>query len=108
MFDRLQGRKFFTVHQSESVANILGAASASDPMDIIFRVLRHIVVDDVAHAGDVEPTRRDIRRDHHFVLAALESFERFDSLPLSAVGMQACDGMPGIPTALSGSESKRS
>ena len=44
-------------------------------------------------AGDVESARGDIGRDHDFVFAALESFERLDPLALSAIGMQNGDGM---------------
>ena len=53
----------------------------------------HIVIDDVAYAGNVEPARGDIRRHHYFVLAALESLKRFDSFPLCAVGMQHRHGV---------------
>src|SRR6266516_2773340 len=93
MFDRLQGGKFLAVHQSESVPNILRPSRASDAMDVIFWVLGHVVIDNVAHAGDVESARRDIRCDHHFVFAALETLEGLDAFPLRAVGMQDRDGM---------------
>ena len=84
---------FLAVHQREGVAHILGAAGAADAMDIIFRMFRHIVVDDVTDAGDIESARGDIGRDHHFVFAALETFERFDAFALGAIGMQNGDGM---------------
>ena len=62
-----------------------GAAGAPDAVHVIFRMLRHIVIDNVTDAGDVESARGDIGRDHDFVFAALESFERLDSLALSAI-----------------------
>ena len=91
MFDCLQSGQFFTVHESERIADILRPAGASDAVHIIFRMLRHIVIDDVAYARNVEPARRDIGGHHHFVFAALESFERFDPFPLGPVGMQDRD-----------------
>ena len=54
--DRLEGGKFFAGHQGEGVADILRPASAADPMDVIFGMFRHVIVDDVADAGDVEST----------------------------------------------------
>ena len=83
--NRLQGGQFLAVHQGESVADVLSATSPSNAMDVIFRMLGHIVIDHVTDAGDVESPRRDIGRDHHFVFAALESFERLDPLALSAI-----------------------
>ena len=93
MFDRLQCRQFFAVRQSKSVAHILGAASASDAMHVVFGMLGHIVIDDVTHAGDVEPARCDIRSNHDFVFPAFKSFERFDSFALGTIGVQNCDGV---------------
>ena len=93
MFDGLERGNFLAVHERERVAHVLGAAGAADAMDIIFRMLRHIVIDDVTDAGDVEPARGNIGRDHHLVFAALESFERFDPLALSAIGMEHGDGV---------------
>src|SRR5436190_24224368 len=93
MFDRLQGGKLCAVHQGESVANILRSSRASDAMDVIFRMLGHVVIDNVTHSGNVESARRDICCDHHFVLAAFEALESFDALALRAVGMQHRDGV---------------
>ncbi len=60
-------------------------------MDIIFRMLRHVIVNDMADAGDVETARRDVGRDHHFVFATLKTFQRFHALALRAIRMQNCD-----------------
>ena len=87
MFDGLDGGKFFAAHKRESVADVLGAAGASDAVDVIFRMLRDVVIDHVAHAGDIESARGYVGRYHHFVFAALESVERFDPFPLCAIGM---------------------
>src|SRR2546423_2901700 len=92
-FDRLEGRQLFAVHQRERVADILGAPSPADSMDVIFRMLRDIVIDHVTDAGNVDASRRDIGRDHDLVFAALETFERLDSLALRSVRMHHGDGM---------------
>ena len=66
-------------------------------MDIIFRMLRDVVIDDVAHAGDIDAARGDIGRHHDLVFAALESFERLDPLALRPVRMHDRHGMfPGF------------
>ena len=95
-FDRLQGRNFFTIHERECVADVLSAASPADSMHIIFGVLGHIVIDNVTNAGDIESARGDVGRDHDFVFAALETFQRFDALALRPIGMQDCDGMVSL------------
>ena len=74
--------------QRERVANILRTAGAPNPMHIILRMLRHIIVDHVTYTCDVEPARCDIGRDHDFVFAALKSLERLDPFPLRPIGMQ--------------------
>src|SRR5437762_9182776 len=78
MFDCLQCRHFLAVHQGEGVADILGAPSPANAMDIIFRMFRDIIIDDVTDAGDIEPARGYIGSHHHFVFAALKSFECLD------------------------------
>src|SRR5215469_8309888 len=63
MFDRLERGNFLAVHERERVADILGSAGPADTMDIIFRMLRHIVIDDVTDPGDIKPARGDVGRD---------------------------------------------
>ena len=91
MLNRLQRGQLLAVHQGESVADVLGATSPSNAMDIILRMLRHIIIDDVTDAGNIESARGDIGRDHHLVFSALESFERLDPFALGAIRMQHCD-----------------
>ena len=88
MFDCLQRLQLLAAHECERVTDILRASGATDPVHIILRMLGHIVIDHVTHTGDVEPPRCNIGRHHHFVFAALESFECFDSFPLRPVRMQ--------------------
>ena len=88
MFDRLQGRNFVTAHECECVAYILGTARSTDPVNIILRMLWHIVIDDMTYTGDVQSARCDIGRNHYFVFAALESLQRLDAFTLCAIRMQ--------------------
>ncbi len=92
-FDRLKRGNFFAIHEGECVADLLRASGSPDAVDVIFGMLRHVVIDDVTDAGDVEPARGDVGCDHDFVLARLESFERFDSFALGAIGMKHRNGM---------------
>src|SRR5262245_14800897 len=88
MFDRLQYGQLLAAHEGEGIAHILGASRPSDAVYIIFRMLRHIVVDNVAYTGDVKSARRNVGSYHHFVFAALETLERFDPFALCPIGMQ--------------------
>src|SRR3954447_9707053 len=78
-FDRLERSQLFAVHEGKGVAHILGPPASPDPMDVIFRMFRDVVIDDVTYAGDVDPAGGDISCHHDFVFAALETFERFDA-----------------------------
>src|SRR2546421_3572111 len=49
--NRLQCGQFLAVHQGESIADVLGATSPSNAMDVILRMLRDIVIDNVTDAG---------------------------------------------------------
>src|SRR5205823_14297747 len=60
MFDCLQSGQFLAIQESESVADILRPASAPDTVHVIFGMLRHVVIDDVAYAVDVDAAGRDI------------------------------------------------
>src|SRR5436190_5102027 len=59
-FDCLQSRELLAVHKRKGVPDILGAASTSNAMYVILRMFGHIVIDYVAHTGDVEPAGCDI------------------------------------------------
>src|SRR5436189_5610742 len=57
MFDCLQCRHFLAVHQGEGVADILGAPSPANAMEIIFRMFRYRIIDDVTDCSDSAPAR---------------------------------------------------
>ena len=94
--DRLQRRDFLAVHERERVTDVLSAAGAADAMDVIFGVLRHVVINHVTDASDIESARGNVGRDHNFVFAALETFQRLDAFALGAIGMQNGDGMVSL------------
>src|SRR4029453_70392 len=47
VFNGLQCADLFSVHQGKCVTDILGTTGPADAMDIIFRMFRHVVVDNV-------------------------------------------------------------
>ena len=61
-------------------------------MHVIFRLLRNIVVDDVAYAGDVEPALGNVGGDEHADFPRLEILERAGSLALRFVGVHRRGG----------------
>ena len=60
---------------------------AADPMDVVFRAVRHIEVNDMSDVGHVNPTRRNIRRDQYPKGPAPESFQSRPSLWETAIAM---------------------
>ncbi len=54
----------------------MGATRAPNAMHVVLRAARKIEVDDQLDVGDVETTRRDVRRDHHREPTAPERGER--------------------------------
>src|SRR5258708_40362628 len=59
--ESLQGAKVRCVvgrHEADCVADGLGPAGASDPVNVVFRLRREVVVDDVGDPFDVDAPRR--------------------------------------------------
>src|SRR5881628_1466710 len=50
--DGLHVPRVLRYHQRERVARGLGPSGPPDPVHVILRVLRHVVIDDVADVGD--------------------------------------------------------
>src|SRR5690606_23917734 len=82
-FERLQRlpRRIFQQHDAAFVARIgqqygaagaAGATGAADAMYVGVIVVRHVVVDDMADAFDIEAARGDIGGDQHVNFAELE------------------------------------
>src|SRR6202035_4388372 len=83
----------FGDYQGESVPNLFGSPGAPDPMDVIFRVQRNIIIDHMRDADDVEAASRNISRDKHLIFAGLETLQRADPILLGSIGMQHGDRM---------------
>src|SRR5256885_1855531 len=69
----------------------LAANGSSNAVHIVLWLLRHVVVDDVTDAGDIESALSDVCRHQHADLARLEVFQRSGSLSLRLVGVH-CSG----------------
>lgn len=80
-------------HDGKGVAAGLGAAGAPDAVDVILRMLRHVVIDDMAHVSDIQAARGDVRGDQHFKAAFTEPLQSLFALALGAVGMQDGHGV---------------
>ena len=60
-------------------------------VDIVFSILRNVIVDDMRNAVDINSTRSDVGRDKNSVTSLLESIESSLALSLSPVRMK-CGG----------------
>src|SRR3954471_2425027 len=58
-------RNFVGRHEGEGVARSRRSAGPADAVNVVFRLLRNVVVDDVTDAGDIESALGDVRRDEH-------------------------------------------
>ena len=85
--DRLHVLAILSYRDGECVSRGGGAAGATDPMDVVLRMLRHIVVHHMAHIGDVQATRGDICCDEYFVFSIPETFQRTLTFGLRPVGV---------------------
>ena len=77
--------------EQDRLAAAAGAAGAADAMHVRFRVVRHVEVDDVADALDVEAARGDVGRHDDVDLAGLEPRDRALALRLRDVAVERLD-----------------
>jgi len=75
-------------HEGERVASGFRATRPPDAVDVILRMLRHVVIDHVAHVGDVQPARGDVRGHEHLETAIAEAAQRVFAFALCAVGVE--------------------
>ncbi len=64
-----------------------GARGAPDAVDILFGHVGQLVIDHVADAGNVDPSRGHVGRDQHRRLGALELVERAFALRLALIAV---------------------
>src|SRR6478752_6588264 len=78
-FDGAHHRDFIRRHESERIASRRGAAGATDAVNVVLWLLRHIVVDDVRDAGNIESALRDISCHQNPDRTRLEILQRAGS-----------------------------
>src|SRR5688572_12492214 len=61
--DRGQVGRVPFADEGERLAELARSRRAADPVDVLLRVLRDVVVDDVGDIGDIEATRGDVGGD---------------------------------------------
>jgi len=71
--------------EGDGVSAFGGPSGATDPVNVVIRVFRDVVIDDVRDAGDVDPAGGNVRGHHDFGLAGLEEVEGLGSLGLGPV-----------------------
>lgn len=91
--------------EGHGVPAALSASGAADPMDVDLGLVRHVKVDHVADAFDVDTTGRDVGRHQDPMLSFPKPFERADPLALAAVTMD--HGDRDVPVVQLASESVR-
>src|SRR5512141_770862 len=75
--------------ERERVALQLGARRAAGAVDVVLGDVRNVEVHDVREGLDVDPARRDVRRDEDLELPVLEPGERSRALRLAPVAVDA-------------------
>src|SRR5690606_32518012 len=79
------------------LAGTASAAGAADPVDVVLGMDRHVEVEDVADARDVEATGRDIGSHEKLELAVAEAVEDARAHRLVEVAMQCAGVEPVLP-----------
>ena len=73
-----------------------GAPRSTDAVDVILGVVRHVVVDDVADAGHVEPARGNVGGDEDDDRPRFEAVELADAVGLLHVAVDLPGAQPGL------------
>ena len=68
-------------------ARLAGPACATDPVYIVFRMAGHVIVEDMAHIRDIQPTRRHIRGHKKTQGARSKIIQSFRTLRLIQIAM---------------------
>mmetsp|Transcript_21146 Transcript_21146/g.50368 ORF Transcript_21146/g.50368 Transcript_21146/m.50368 type:complete len:213 (+) Transcript_21146:145-783(+) len=70
------------IDERRSDACLAAAASATDAMDVVLDLLRHVEVDHVLYVGEVQTLGGDVSADEHILLLVLEHADRILALLL--------------------------
>ena len=75
-------------HKTERIAYCLGPACPADPMDIILRMEREIIVDHMRNAVHINAPCCNVGCNQHTDFAGFKLLQRTQTLVLRSVGMQ--------------------
>jgi len=87
-FQRAQRGMILRSREAEGFTDCQRAPRPSDPMDVILRVFRKVVVHYMRDSVNVNAARGNVRRHEHAHRAALEILEGPQALVLRTIGMQ--------------------
>ena len=86
--------------KTDRMPRVARPTGTTDPMHIILRLIRQIVIDHQFNPRDIDASGRDIRGDEDAVFPAPEAFQRVPPLSLGTVGVDFGDRVleaPDIP-----------
>ena len=73
-FDRPPLQMIFGCDETGGATGRTHAGRSADPMDVVLRAIRQIVIHHVSDVRHVNAARRDIRRDENSIRPALKAF----------------------------------
>ena len=88
LFDVAQQRTFFAITECDGNAFCACTGRAADAVDVGFRNMRQVEVDDVRDAIDVDASGSKVRCNEHGGATGAERVQRADALALALVAMQ--------------------
>jgi hypothetical protein len=88
LLDLGEGLEVFGGHQRRREAQLTSAARAANAMHVIVGLPRHIVVEDVAHVGDIETTSSHVAGSEECDLAVAELVQRCRAARLVHIAVQ--------------------
>ena len=74
LFNRAPLQVIFGCHETGRLTSRIHAGGSADPVDIVLRTVRQIVIDHVSDIGHIDATRRDIRCDENAKRPSLKPF----------------------------------
>ena len=86
--DRLDEHPVIGAGDAQRVATASRPAGAPDTVDIVLGMDRHVEIEHMAQAADVQAAGRDVRADQHLYLASLELLQSREAHRLGEVAMQ--------------------
>ena len=92
--DCLDGEAVIRLGDRKGVALQPRSAGAANPMNIVFRVVRHVEIEHVRQPADIQSTSRDVAADQKLQLIRLELLKRCEPHRLRHVAMQRAHTEP--------------